>query len=407
MPSSPLGSPLPEPRTKPEATLTFNLDLLTSARWFAGKGRALRDALVAERLEPPGADGAAVELVDVTFADGDVERYALPVRDGAECTGADPLWPALARAAGLGAAVDELVLNQHKLEGRHLAEDLSNTVVVLGERVVLKLYRRPEPGPHPEAELLAALDGSPHAPRLLGALEQDGVTLLVAQSLVDGEQVGWEAIIARLAAGDPVAGEPAELARVTATLHRMLRERLGAATGPASSLLPGRHETAAGLLAGELALLAPRVERGLEPLRRRAAVPVQRVHGDLHVAQFLRTRGGLVVVDWEGEPGLALAERARPRPALRDLASLRLSLAHAARAAHRRNEGFDWVAWSTDARSQALDAYAAVAGPVDAGLLHALELEKELAELAYAERWLPEWLYAPRAVLPFVLEEAG
>ncbi|HEY6075880.1 MAG TPA: hypothetical protein VIV36_03505, partial [Gaiella sp.] len=128
---------------------------------------------------------------------------------------------------------------------------------------------------------------------------------------------------------------------------------------------------------------------------------LQRVHGDLHVGQFLRSGATLVVVDWEGRPSLTLEERRCPRPALQDLASLRLSLAHAARAAHRRSAGFDWRAWSVAARDEALGAY----GGADRELLHALEVEAELAELEYARQWLPGWLYVPQDVLPFVLEE--
>ena len=331
-----------------ERSTAFNRNLLVGARWFAGKERSVEDVRAVSRLEPPGAEGAAVELVDVMYEDGDTDRYALALRDGSECAGDDPLWPALARAVGLAAIGG----------GRFLADDLSNTVVVLDDLHVLKLYRRPEPGVHPEVELLGALSGSPHAPSLEGALVRDGVTLASLQAYVPGEPVGWEPLIARLAAGGRAEGLPTRLARVTEALHRTLAEQLGTRDG------------------------------------------LQRIHGDLHVGQFLDAGPALVVVDWEGRPGVSLAERRAPRPPAADLASLRLSLAHAARAAHRRSPDFDWRAWSRAARDEALDAY----GPVDGGLLHELELEKELAELEYARRWLPEWLYVPADVLSFVRE---
>ena len=53
------------------------------------------------------------------------------------------------------------------------------------------------------------------------------------------------------------------------------------------------------------------------------------------------------------------------------------------------------------ARDEALGAY----GDVDRERLHALEVEAELAELEYARQWLPEWLYVPQDVLPFVVED--
>jgi maltokinase len=183
---------------------------------------------------------------------------------------------------------------------------------------------------------------------------------------------------------------------VTATLHRTLADALG--TSQATLVAP---EVA---LEGDLAVLTSPVETRLEKLAGSGPVQVQRIHGDLHVGQFLRTDSGVVVVDWEGQPNLPLAERGRHRPALCDLGSLRLSLAHAARAAHRRNPQFAWHEWAETARAQARAAYETLVPGVDPELLHALELEKELAELAYAARWLPEWLYAPTAVLPFILE---
>src|SRR5687767_8017006 len=138
----------------------INLELLADARWFAGKDRTVADVRTAALIEPPGAQGAAVEPVDVGYKDGGDERYALALRDGRECAGDDALWPALARAAGVYATAASGLL----------AHDLSNTVVGLDDRHVLKLYRRPEAGSHPEVELLRALDGSPHAPRLTGSL---------------------------------------------------------------------------------------------------------------------------------------------------------------------------------------------------------------------------------------------
>jgi maltokinase len=359
---------------------------LTGARWFAGKGQVLTEVTRVDAVALPDAEGALVELVDAVFAEGGRERYALPLREGAECNGYDPLWPALARAAGVSA---------QNATG-FLAEDLSNTVVILDGRAVLKLYRRPEVGAHPEVEALRALEGSPHVPQLLGSFDRNGATIVAVQDLVAGEPVGWESLIRRLEQGDPATGEAAELATVTATLHLALAARLGVSHAHLAPPLV--------VLQGELAPLAARVEAELATLLDVGSVEVQRIHGDLHVAQFLRTKAGLVVVDWEGEPAQPLAVRGRHRPALHDLGSLRLSLAHAARAAHRRNPGFDWRAWSEQARAEALGAYEALVPGLDRDLLHALEVEKELTELAYAARWLPEWLYAPTAVLPFILE---
>ena len=174
--------------------------------------------------------------------------------------------------------------------------------------------------------------------------------------------MGWEPLIASLAAGDPCASVCRRSSRdVTASLHHTLAERLGT------------------------------TDDGL-----------QRVHGDLHVGQFLRSGETLVVVDWEGRPSLTLEERRRPRPALHDLASLRLSLAHAARAAHRRNPGFDWRAWSVAARDEALGAYGA---PSTASSCTRSRSRRSWPSSSTRGSGSPSGSTCRQDVLPFVLEE--
>jgi maltokinase len=143
--------------------------------------------------------------------------------------------------------------------------------------------------------------------------------------------------------------------------------------------------------------------------------PLIRCHGDLHVAQFVASPSGPVVIDFEGEPGLPLDRRRDPASPLRDVACLLLSLDHVAAAAARR-EGFGpalrrALGWSAAARAAAVDAYTSAASAaglgVDAHLLLAWELEKELHEVLYAATVLPAWSYAPRIALAGLLERAS
>ena len=365
---------------------------LADARWFAGKGRAVSGLAVVGGFAPDGADGASVAFVDVEYESGERERYALALRRGRECAGDDPLWAALARAAGADVSTGG---------SRFLAEDLSNTVVSLDDRLVLKLFRRLERGSHPEAELLAALGGFPHVPKLAGVLERDGMTVAVAEEFVDGTPVGWDDLIGRLAGGDDAAADAADLGGVAATLHRRLAEELGARPGDAADVAGER----AHVVRSTGAELAPAIDAHLAKLDRLRGARLQRVHGDLHVGQVLRTGNGLVVIDFEGDPSLPLRERSRERHPLVDLASLLLSLDHAGCAAARRERSFDWRGWSHEARAACLAGYEAGAGEVDLELLRGFEVAKELRELVYAEHWLPEWLYAPRTVLPTLLED--
>jgi len=376
-----------------EQIVVPDLAALTGARWFAGKDREVARLEHVGGITPDGAAGAAIAFLNVVYDDGDHERYTLALRDGHECAGDDPLWGALVRSAGVAAA---------PVTSRFLAEDLSNTVVSLDDRLVLKLFRRLERGSHPEAELLGSLGGFPQVPALAGVVEHDDITVALVEEYVVGTPVGWEELISRLAAGDEALGDSRDLGRVTAVLHRQLASALGTRSGGEQDVA---GERAAATAAMAEVGMSPAIDARLAALDRIEGAQLQRVHGDLHVGQMLRSERGIVIIDFEGDPSLPLAERSRERSPLVDLASLLLSLDHAACAAARRETSFDWRTWSLRARAACLSAYEEEVGAVDRELLRALEVAKELRELVYASRWLPEWLYAPRAVLPTLLED--
>jgi len=368
---------------------------LTGARWFAGKDRTVVGIERVLEVALEGAAGASVALVDLVYDGGESERYALALRDGRECDGDDHVWAALAGRAGVDATPGR---------SRFLAEDLSNTVVSLEDRLVLKLFRRLEPGPHPEAELLGAFAGLSQAPDLLGVVEHDDMVVALVEEYVAGVPVGWEGLIERLAAGDDALGDAGDLGTLAAAMHSQLAARLGTRLGVRADVEAERTAAVAATVGIEP---SPAIAASLARLDRLVGAPVQRVHGDLHVGQVLRTSRGLVAIDFEGDPSLPLSQRSRERSALVDVASLLLSLDHSGCAAARRAPSLDWRAWSRRARAACVKAYERDAGLVDLELLRALEVAKELRELDYATRWLPEWLYAPTTVLPTLLEDVA
>ena len=133
-------------------------------------------------------------------------------------------------------------------------------------------------------------------------------------------------------------------------------------------------------------------------------VQMQRIHGDYHLGQVMRTQTGWVVLDFEGEPAVPLvARRARSSP-LRDVAGMLRSLDYAARhqlldrpqRASLERPARDWVRRNREAFCA---GYAEVTGAADPRkhevLLRAFELDKAVYEVMYEARNRPSWLPIP------------
>jgi maltokinase len=135
-------------------------------------------------------------------------------------------------------------------------------------------------------------------------------------------------------------------------------------------------------------------------------VAVQRIHGDLHLGQTLRTAVGWKIVDFEGEPAKPLAERRLPDSPWRDVAGMLRSFDYAPRVVERSlGVTEETEAALIDARAEEwaernmiefLLAYAGGELTADQQvLLTAYVADKAVYETVYETRNRPSWLPIP------------
>jgi trehalose synthase-fused probable maltokinase len=328
----------------------------------------------------------------------------------------------------------------------------SNTSIVYGDRVILKLFRRVEPGANPDVEIgrFLARRAFPHVPRLYGTLglrHPGGEAMIaMAQALVPGAEDAWA--YATRAAGAAVRGEAGpegyaaeatRLGTVTRALHDALAadptdpdfapEAAGAehvarwaantrrAVDEAAAAATGSDVgEAVALLHARRAEVDALVERAVRAVGADAGAAV-RHHGDYHLGQVLRGGGGeLFVIDFEGEPARPLAERRLKHSPLRDVAGMLRSFGYAAGFAARAAGTHDTadivaaraVVWEQAARGAFLGGYFAGGAPppylppssaAAEALLALFELEKLVYEVRYELRNRPDWAGIPLGAL--------
>ncbi|WP_220793308.1 maltokinase N-terminal cap-like domain-containing protein [Nocardioides stalactiti] len=447
------------------------LAYVSEARWFGGKGRDLavtgvrRLCTVPGRTTPP----VVVDLVEVTYAEGDSELYQLPLLltpepdsslDAAfvgwwedEEHGWVHAYDALQDRASSSLFLEALAteapadgISFVRVPGHDLDLDAvpalfsgeqSNSSVLFGEDSVLKFFRKITPGENPDITTHRALTegGSDHVAALYGWIgaEGDGAPLHLAmlQQFLRTATDGWEFALSSVRdlfseadlhaeeVGGDFAGESARLGVALAEVHEQLSDAFGVGTLDAATVAEqmSARLDAATVVVPELAAHAPRLHDSYRRLADLGKIDVQRVHGDLHLGQTLRTIKGWKLVDFEGEPAKPLAERLLPDSRWRDVAGMLRSFDYAPHAmarslpqddpdadAQRERRAEEWAARNKAAFLRGYVSHGASEGdPVltrdDGALVAAYVADKTVYECVYEARNRPSWLPIPLAAI--------
>ncbi|GGX42282.1 maltokinase N-terminal cap-like domain-containing protein [Streptomyces fructofermentans] len=436
---------------------------LPRQRWFAGKGRPVTgfSLVAAAEVLPFDANLGLLHLLvrahqppaqGGTAHPGDCYQLLLGVREtlpprlapaliGRPTEGplagrsvyealhdprpADVLLEAIRARARVGALRFEGDARQEIRDGlipRLMTAEQSNSSVVYGDTFILKLLRRTVPGVNPDLELPLALAraGCARVPApagwILADLAGDTSVLGVLQPFVQGAADGWGLARGELAKGEDFSRGARALGRATAEVHTALAGALPTVTlgrGQMEVLAAGmteRLETAVQAVPS-LRPYAPGLRSAFTALADLAGEgrtwTAQRIHGDLHLGQCLRSPSGeWTLIDFEGEPSKPLAERRMPQPPARDVAGMLRSFDYAAHSLTHTVPG-----WADACRAAYCSGYAEVAGRdprTDPVLLRAYETDKAVYEVVYEARHRPDWLPVPMtAVRRLALSDAS
>jgi len=334
---------------------------------------------------------------------------------------------------------------------RYLSAEQSNSSVVVGGSLVLKMIRRVSGGIHPELEMGAYLTAAGYAniSPLMGSVSRVDASgtphlLMIAQGYLNNQGDAWEwtqnnlerAIRDEMAFAHAEQGQRYDALGELADFAAMLGQRLGemhvalAAPGAQADFL-ARVSTEKDAQSWT-ASISSQVERALNLLEQRRADfaeqdqalvaellseretllahvqqlsqqaiggLIMRVHGDLHLGQMLVVQGDAYLIDFEGEPARPLEERRAKYSPYKDVGGVLRSFDYAAAMAVRNVQ-------STDASDEAALARQRVAKRYLAEARQAFIGAYDLATQAVPHQWQnPE---GARAALDlFSLEKAA
>jgi len=385
---------------------------LCKQRWFMGKNRTI---IRVDPFDSTEAGGTRIRLVKVSFDDGESDIYTIiddenvvgKILEDAFLDGAQQ--SIFSGDSGfftfrITAPIPKAPLTSIK----PVSKEQSNSAFCAPGKFFFKLYRRLEPGLHPEAEILEAMNkaDSSRVPRLYavcnyktkgGEIYTWGILEEHFPNAVDA----WSEFCNKMDSTDAF-----QLGMSTAQMHESLKPL----SGPKYSNIEPPFDKLEQLLKNSTDTeYAPELRERLPELRIRYSdllretfsdktIKKQRIHGDFHLGQVLITQSAngtkhFEMIDFEGEPTRSLDYRRTIRSPAVDIAGMLRSFAYASAVAKTD---------PTEACQAFIMGYSKVSG------ISAQTIEKEckpyilakaIYEACYELEFRPNWFWIPAKAL--------
>src|SRR6201987_816137 len=215
-------------------------------RWYRSKARDIVSVNLIDTIDFPQVDRTQMLVIGVTFSEGARDLYCLPIKvvSGDEARAIEVEYPAavIAKVGYQGdllidavasetfqASLLNLIADNTAVAGRSgrliptqskglhdllaqgrpasskaLKVEQSNSSIIFGEQIYLKLFRKLDEGLNPDLEVTKQLSercGFEHVPTYLGDVQylargQDPAAVLMAQGFTSNEQDGWSQTLA-------------------------------------------------------------------------------------------------------------------------------------------------------------------------------------------------------------------
>ena len=478
---------------------SFLPKFLQTQRWFGAKSRTVKQVCLTDALPIDGSQ-AAILILRIDYIEGDSDTYTLPVAvvqaEDAETVRIDHpesiiapmqmgtntgallidalLLPTVREAmlsmiangeeaatrhegkiSGHASSAFNKLRGEGKIESRKGSAEQSNSSLLYDKKLILKLFRRLQPGENPDAEIgrfLTEVAHYDHIAPFAGELQytapgsEEPTTLGLLQGLVANHGDGWEWTLNQIkhdeGSSDAYMQGAKLLGQRTAEMHRALAtkttnpafacdgtdtaalnrdaDRLEAQITTALNAVKNRFNTFHDDLLGPAAtLLSKRKEmmalaENLRTLPGASAGVRTRIHGDYHLGQVLKTDTDFVLLDFEGEPARSLEERRAKQSPLKDVAGMLRSFSYAGAAGFGTEANKDRTAWEKQAVAAFLAGYNEAMQGHPTGdpqttdqLLRAFLLEKALYEIVYEVNNRPDWIAIPLSGILDLLQAGG